>query len=72
MKVGIMSMQRIVNYGSFMQAFSLKRIIEGLGHEVVFVDYHVGPCIDTEKSLKKKLPNWVIAIKSNILNFRSV
>lgn len=39
MKVGIMSMQRIINYGSFLQAYGLKKTIESLGHEVQFVDY---------------------------------
>ncbi len=39
MKVGILSMQRIKNYGSFLQAYSLKKNIEALGHEVQFVDY---------------------------------
>lgn len=42
-KVGIMSMQRIANYGSFLQAYALKELIENLGHSVEFVDYHVGP-----------------------------
>lgn len=40
-KVGILSMQRIKNYGSFLQAYGLKKTIEELGHEVQFVDYHV-------------------------------
>lgn len=40
--VGILSMQRIINYGSFMQALGLKQLIESLGNEVVFVDYHIG------------------------------
>lgn len=39
MKVGIMSMQRICNYGSFLQAYCLKKLIESLGHEVEYVDY---------------------------------
>lgn len=39
MKIGIMTMQRIRNYGSFLQAYGLKKIIEKMGHEVVFVDY---------------------------------
>lgn len=47
MKIGIMSMQRIINYGSFLQAYGLKRVIEDLGHDVQFVDYR------TEKSLVK-------------------
>lgn len=41
-KIGIMSMQRIANYGSFLQAYGLKKIIEELGGEVQFVDYHPG------------------------------
>lgn len=44
-KVGIMSMQRIANYGSFLQAYALKQLIENMGHSVEFVDYHVGPPI---------------------------
>ena len=44
-KVGIMSMQRIANYGSFLQAYGLKQILSELGCEVEFVDYHVEPCL---------------------------
>jgi len=40
MKVGIMSMQRIKNYGSFLQAYALKKTIESMGNDVEFVDYH--------------------------------
>lgn len=38
MRVGIISMQRIFNYGSFLQAYALKRIIQARGHDVQFVD----------------------------------
>lgn len=40
-KVGILSMQRIKNYGSFLQAYALKTVVESLGYKVEFVDYHV-------------------------------
>ena len=53
--VGIMSMQRIANYGSFLQAYALKSMIEELGHSVQFVDYHVCPPVisdDSESSNK--------------------
>lgn len=43
--VGIMSMQRIRNYGSFLQAYGLRRILESLGCEVRFVDYRPGRCL---------------------------
>lgn len=38
-------MQRIENYGSFLQAYSLKQMLEELGYEVCFVDYEIEPCI---------------------------
>jgi hypothetical protein len=42
-----MSMQRIYNYGSFLQAYALKTRIEQLGHSVEFVDYVIEPCLIT-------------------------
>lgn len=54
-KVGIMSMQRIANYGSFLQAYALKQLLEELGCKVEFVDYHIGtPVIDGDADNKNK------------------
>lgn len=44
-KVGIMSMQRIINYGSFLQAYALYNTIKNMGHDVEFVDFKIEPCI---------------------------
>ena len=52
MNVGIMSMQRIINYGSFLQAYGLKKTLESMGHEVCFVDYHVGQPVVEDNSEK--------------------
>lgn len=38
MNIGILSMQKIHNYGSFLQAFSLKKQLEARGHSVYFID----------------------------------
>ena len=55
-RVGIMSMQRIKNYGSFMQAYALKKIIESLGNNVEFIDYkYEKTLISEEKELKSKI-----------------
>lgn len=52
--VGILSMQRIINYGSFLQAYGLKAMLEELGHTVQFVDYHVGkPLVCDDKNRQK-------------------
>lgn len=53
MKVGILSMQRVVNYGSFLQAYSLMKNMESLGHQVTFVDYEVGEVIVTNQETKE-------------------
>lgn len=42
MNVGILSMQRVYNYGSFLQAYSLKNRIEELGHKCEFIDIKPG------------------------------
>lgn len=59
-KVGIMSMQRIANYGSFLQAYALKQLIEENGNKVEFVDYHRGTPIikdntDDNNKFKRKI-----------------
>ena len=35
-------MQRVINYGSFLQAYALRRTIERLGHETAYVDIKKG------------------------------
>ena len=57
-KAGILSMQRIYNYGSFLQAYALKKMMEECGAEVEFVDYHPGECILPSKEttgMKRKI-----------------
>lgn len=44
-RVGVLSMQRIRNYGSFLQAYGLRRMLESLGCKVRFVDYRPGRCL---------------------------
>ena len=42
MNIGILSMQKILNYGSFLQALSLKMQLEARGHSVYFIDIAPG------------------------------
>lgn len=42
--VGILSMQRVLNYGSFLQAYALKQLLLKNGaDEVCFIDIEPGP-----------------------------
>ncbi len=49
MKVAILSMQEVKNYGSFLQAFSLKKNIEALGHTCEFINIIPGRQLDGYK-----------------------
>lgn len=42
MKIAILSMQKVVNYGSFMQSFALRKTIESFGHECEYLDITPG------------------------------
>lgn len=60
-KIGIMSMQRIINYGSYLQAYGLYNTIRQLGYDVEFIDYHY------ECSLVKSKKNGLLKkLKKNI------
>ena len=69
MKVGIMSMQRVVNYGSFLQAYGLRSVIEELGHTVEFVDYLSEPSLVPEAQAPR-VSRWVTRAK-NLLRLTS-
>lgn len=59
--VGIMSMQRIYNYGSSLQAYGLKRLIESIEPEasVSFLDYRPGPTlVPTKHHSSTALRSW--------------
>lgn len=42
MKIGILSMQHVRNYGSFLQAYALKKKLEAFGHQCEFIDIEPG------------------------------
>ena len=54
MKIGILSMQRVVNYGSFLQAYAMKEILKNLGHECYFIDIKAGRKINNEDVIHKQ------------------
>ena len=67
-KIGIMSMQRIANYGSFLQAYALKQLIEELDCKVEFVDYHVDAPVITENADSKN--KFVRKVEKGLKTFR--
>jgi polysaccharide pyruvyl transferase WcaK-like protein len=56
MKIGILSMQRVRNYGSLLQAYALKRTIEGMGHDCRFLDIKKGVVLKCHARAKNRKP----------------
>lgn len=77
MKVGILSMHRVINYGSFLQAFALKQLLLQNGaNEVTFIDIKPGRNLEgfEVKSTKGRWARLINAIKhkkicSKIINY---
>ena len=66
MKIGIISMQRVCNNGSFLQAYGLKKLIESLGHEVIFVDYHV--CKPTLSNVNDRIRYYKLRCRNKLID----
>lgn len=49
MKIGILSMQRVINYGSYLQAYALKSMLQEIGCQVYFIDIVKGKIIVEKK-----------------------
>ena len=72
MKIGILSMQHVRNYGSFLQAYALKKTLESFGHQCEFVDIERGEALPgLERNLKylvgmafKRYFNWNAIVSS--------
>lgn len=55
--IGIISMQRVINYGSFLQAYALQKTIETLNNDVVFLDIEPGIQLETEIEIPTDINN---------------
>ncbi len=72
MKIGVLSMQHVRNYGSFLQAYALKTTLESFGHQCEFVDIEPGPQLHgLERNMKylvgmaiKRYFNWNAIVSS--------
>ena len=72
MNIGILSMQHVRNYGSFLQAYALKTTLESFGHQCEFIDIEPGPQLPgLERNLKylvemaiKRYFNWNAIVSS--------
>lgn len=65
MNVGIISMQQVINYGSFLQSYALKRMVEKEGVNVLHISpYSVGSQNEGDSAVKKYINELSIILKS--------
>ncbi len=67
MKIGILSMQKVINYGSFLQAYGLQKLIKSIcpEEEINFIDIIPGRKLEINNiSKSQKIKNILSAIKS--------
>lgn len=62
MKVSLVTIHRVMNYGTVLQAFSTQEVIKELGHQVEIVDY-----ITTVRTLKKVFFNVPKSLENSFL-----
>ena len=72
MKIGILSMQKVVNYGSFLQAYGLREIIKDVTgeKEIVFIDIKKGYRLKSNKGFNlyiKRIRGVIKAIFKGLL-----
>ena len=59
MKIGILSMQKVINYGSFLQAYGLRKLIKSVypEEEINFIDIIPGRKLDINDISKSQKIN---------------
>ena len=65
-KIGIITMHKVLNYGSALQAYALQKVLEDMGHDVEIIDY-VYPN-EYHKQFQAKPPIWR-KILSSLINY---
>lgn len=67
-KIGIITMHKVLNFGSALQAYALQKKILDLGFDAEIIDYIFKPC-NTNKGIKGRLKKNIQFILDKILGF---
>ena len=70
-RVGIITMHRVLNYGSVLQAFATQQIVRGLGFDAMLIDYKFPNQYhyDRETDERRKIKPWYKkTAKQNLIN----
>lgn len=68
-KIAILSMQKVINYGSFLQAYGLKKILQMIcSYEINFIDIIPGRYLESNKVIpyRKKIDSVFKSIRNGL------
>ena len=69
MKIGIITMHKVLNYGSALQAYALQQKLLSLGYENELIDYQYPRPVAKKKTIKSFFSSVVIFIRNAIIGF---
>lgn len=61
MRIGLITCHRSWNYGANLQAYALCKVLQDMGHEVQFIDYHRGAIDSVGQHFSKRRP-WTLIV----------
>ena len=61
MKIGIITMHKVLNFGSALQAYALQRVLDNNGYDSEIIDYDFPPRSTTLDRLNTTVRFWIYA-----------
>ena len=69
MKIGIITMHRVQNFGSVLQAYALQQKIQSMGYDCEIIDYLFPRISKERKTLNKLISSAVVFFRAMLLGF---
>ena len=69
MKIGIITMHKVQNFGSALQAYALQHKLEELGYDNEIIDYDFPPKKKKKATVKKRISDVVIFLRAMVMGF---
>jgi len=69
MKIGIITMHKVLNFGSALQAYALQRKLKEMGYESEIIDYNFPPKKKRKSSIRNAISGIIVFLRALIMGF---
>ena len=69
MKIGIITMHKVLNYGSALQTYALQKKLEELGYDSEIIDYEFPPKKKSKITVRKIINDVIVFLRAMVLGF---